>query len=115
MKLPFLVSVPHAGLQIPQEVQDICILTPEDIYADSDSGAAEIYYDLETSVKSFIPVNVTAVFATMSVLAPVPFLYVATSPLDVILMVTSPAELLNKLALKVPVSPNPLKVFPAKV
>ncbi|MBW2466082.1 MAG: N-formylglutamate amidohydrolase [Deltaproteobacteria bacterium] len=58
MKLPFLVSVPHAGLQIPREVQDICILSPEDIYADSDGGAAEIYFDLEKHVESFISSDV---------------------------------------------------------
>ena len=58
MKLPFLVSVPHAGLHIPLEVEDICILTPEQIHEDSDSGAAEIYYDLENSVEAFISVDV---------------------------------------------------------
>lgn len=49
MKLPFLVSVPHAGLYVPPEVRDICILTPEEIFADSDAGAAEIYHDLQES------------------------------------------------------------------
>ena len=58
MKLPFLVSVPHAGLHIPQEVQDICILTPEQIYEDSDWGAAEIYFDLEKSVIAFLSSDV---------------------------------------------------------
>ena len=53
MKLPFLISVPHAGLHIPQEVQDICILTSEDIYADGDGGAAEVYFDLEKVVEAF--------------------------------------------------------------
>jgi formiminoglutamase len=53
MKLPFLVSVPHAGLHVPHKVQDICILSPQDIYADSDSGAAAIYYDLKNSVEGF--------------------------------------------------------------
>lgn len=54
MKLPFLVSVPHAGRNIPSEVKDICILTKDQIYADSDVGAAEIYYALEKSVEAFI-------------------------------------------------------------
>ena len=54
MRLPFLVSVPHAGLQIPEVVQDICILTPEQVIADSDEGAAEIYFELEKHVESFI-------------------------------------------------------------
>lgn len=54
MNLPFLVSVPHAGMRVPGEVRDICLLTPEQVYADSDGGAAEIYYDLEKSVEAFI-------------------------------------------------------------
>ena len=58
MKLPFLVSVPHAGLSVPQEVQDICILTPEQIYDDSDGGAAEIFFELEQSVESFVTSDV---------------------------------------------------------
>ena len=54
MKLPFLVSVPHAGLQVPLEVKDICILSKDQIYADIDCGAAEIYYELEKYVEAFI-------------------------------------------------------------
>ena len=58
MKLPFMVSVPHAGLNIPREVEDICILTPEQIYADSDGGAVEIFYELEGIVEAFCSSNV---------------------------------------------------------
>jgi formiminoglutamase len=54
VKLPFLVSVPHAGLTIPDEVQDICLLTPEEIYDDSDGGATEIYSDLEEVLEIFM-------------------------------------------------------------
>jgi formiminoglutamase len=50
--------VPHAGLHIPQEVQDICILKPEDIYADSDGGAAEVYFALEYITEAFISSDV---------------------------------------------------------
>ncbi len=58
MKLPFLVSVPHSGQRIPQEVQDTCILTPEQIYEDGDWGAAEIYFGLEKSAEAFISSDV---------------------------------------------------------
>jgi len=58
VRLPFLVSVPHAGLHVPQEVQGICILTTEQISEDSDEGAAEIYFDLEKFVEAFIPSDV---------------------------------------------------------
>jgi formiminoglutamase len=54
VKLPFLVSVPHAGLTIPDEVQNICLLTPEEIYDDSDGGSTEIYSDLEEVLEIFM-------------------------------------------------------------
>jgi formiminoglutamase len=43
MRLPLLISVPHAGLQVPAEVEELCILTRQQIIADGDEGAAEIY------------------------------------------------------------------------
>jgi formiminoglutamase len=42
MKLPILISVPHAGLEIPEEVRDKCILKTQDLIEDSDIGALEI-------------------------------------------------------------------------
>ena len=43
MKLPLLLSVPHAGLGVPPEAEPYCILDPDQIAADGDEGAAEIY------------------------------------------------------------------------
>lgn len=43
MRLPLLVSVPHAGLDVPPEAAPLCRLTPEEIAADGDGGAAAIY------------------------------------------------------------------------
>ena len=43
MQLPLLISVPHAGLRVPEEVRGHCILTPTQIEEDGDEGAAEIY------------------------------------------------------------------------
>jgi formiminoglutamase len=43
VKLPLLLSVPHAGLQVPPEAEPHCILTPRQIAEDGDEGAAEIY------------------------------------------------------------------------
>ncbi len=43
MKLPLLVSVPHAGLEVPDEAVDLCILTPAEIEKDGDEEAAAIY------------------------------------------------------------------------
>ena len=42
-KLPLLISVPHAGLIVPREVEKICILSNDDIVVDGDEGAAVIY------------------------------------------------------------------------
>ena len=53
MKLPFLLSVPHAGLRVPEEVRRYCRLTPEQIVEDGDEGAAEIY-DLASEVVAFL-------------------------------------------------------------
>jgi formiminoglutamase len=58
MKLPILLSVPHAGWKIPQEVQDICILSKKDILDDGDSGAAEIYYPLKDKVEAFVATDI---------------------------------------------------------
>ena len=43
MSLSLLLSVPHAGTEVPAEVAAYCALTPEQIVADGDEGAAEIY------------------------------------------------------------------------
>lgn len=43
MSLPLLISVPHAGLRVPPEVEPYCILTFQQIEKDSDEGAAQVY------------------------------------------------------------------------
>ena len=43
MVLPLLLSVPHAGTEVPPEAEPYCILTPAQIAADGDESAAEIY------------------------------------------------------------------------
>jgi len=53
MTLPLLISVPHAGKIIPPEVEGICLLTQEDIIADSDEGADAIYYSLKKHCTAF--------------------------------------------------------------
>lgn len=58
MKLPILLSVPHAGRRIPPEVENICILRPEDIREDGDVGADEIYYPLENEVAAFVTTDI---------------------------------------------------------
>jgi len=56
-RLPVLLSVPHAGLEVPEEARAYCVLTPEQIAEDGDEGAREIY-DLETEVEAFLTTDV---------------------------------------------------------
>ena len=65
MKLPLVVSVPHAGLTVPEEVQSCCTLTPGEILADSDEGAAEIY-DLESEVLKYVTTPVARAIVDMN-------------------------------------------------
>ncbi len=58
MKLPLLLSVPHAGLKVPPEVEDDCLLTKQQIAEDGDEGAAAIYWPLEDKVKDFLSTDV---------------------------------------------------------
>ena len=57
MTLPLLISVPHPGLNVPSEVEGLCILTPEQIAADSDDGAAVIYA-LQSDVTAYLTTNI---------------------------------------------------------
>ena len=65
MKLPLIISVPHAGLTVPQEARDYCALTPEQILADSDEVAAEIY-DLKSEVAAHITTDVARAIVDMN-------------------------------------------------
>jgi N-formylglutamate deformylase len=56
-KLPLLVSVPHAGLRVPDEVREHCILSARDIERDSDEGASEVY-DFGVAVAGFVTTDV---------------------------------------------------------
>lgn len=58
MKLPILMSVPHAGWKIPAEVKDICILSEGDVLEDGDEGAADIYYPLKDYVTAFVTTDI---------------------------------------------------------
>ena len=57
MKLPLLISNPHAGLSVPPEVKGSCVLTEREIVEDGDEGAAEIY-NVESEVRTFLSTNI---------------------------------------------------------
>lgn len=66
MTLPLLVSVPHAGLKIPPEVENLCVLTTKEIIADGDEGAAEIYLPLENAVSALVTTVVARAIVDMN-------------------------------------------------
>lgn len=57
MTLPIAISVPHAGLLIPEEAAPYCQLTREQIIKDGDEFAAEIY-DLRDEVAEFVTTDI---------------------------------------------------------
>ena len=66
MTLPLLISLPHGGLIVPPEVQELCILSGEDIIKDGDEGAAAIYSPLEPHVASFVTTEVARAIVDMN-------------------------------------------------
>lgn len=65
MTLPVLVSVPHAGLSIPEEVETYCRLSREENVADGDEGAAEIYA-IQDEVAAFVTTDVARAIVDMN-------------------------------------------------
>jgi len=43
MRLPCLISVPHGGTLVPPEVEDLIVLSPEEILRDGDPFTPELY------------------------------------------------------------------------
>ena len=65
MRLPLIISVPHAGLRVPQEVKDYCALSPEQILVDSDEGASEIY-DLKSETAEYVTTDIARAIVDMN-------------------------------------------------
>ena len=66
MSEPLLLSVPHAGLTIPSEVANLCLLTKNEIIEDGDEGAAEIYLPLENEVSALVTTVVARAIVDMN-------------------------------------------------
>lgn len=66
MVLPFLLSVPHAGLTVPPEVKGICLLDRDAIENDGDGGAAEIYFPLKDHVKTLVTTDIARAIVDMN-------------------------------------------------
>ena len=66
MTLPLLLSVPHAGVLVPDEVKELVILSEQQIVEDGDEGAAEIYFPLEKEVALFVTTDVARAIVDMN-------------------------------------------------
>jgi len=66
MKLPVLVSLPHAGLDVPEELRAYCILSHEEIVRDGDEEAWEIYHELEGMAEAFHTTGIARAFVDMN-------------------------------------------------
>jgi len=65
-RLPLLISVPHAGLAVPDEVADLNLLSPEQIAADGDVGAAAIYAGLCQHAAHCVTTDVARAFVDLN-------------------------------------------------
>ncbi|MHC4538014.1 MAG: N-formylglutamate amidohydrolase [Planctomycetota bacterium] len=65
MKLPVLISVPHAGLKIPPEITAYNLLTKKEILEDSDEGASEIFA-IQSHVQTYVTTDIARVFVDMN-------------------------------------------------
>jgi formiminoglutamase len=64
--LPLLLSIPHAGLRVPDEVRARSLLTLEEIVADGDEGAADIYLPLRAGVAASVTTEIARAFVDMN-------------------------------------------------
>ena len=63
--LPILLSIPHGGSEIPQELKGLICLNSNDLFDDSDAYTREIY-NLETSVTEVISTNIARAFVDLN-------------------------------------------------
>ncbi|WP_295880732.1 N-formylglutamate amidohydrolase [uncultured Thiohalocapsa sp.] len=65
-RLPLLISVPHAGLLVPDEVARLSLLTPAQIARDGDEGAAAIYAVLRDRVAHYVTTDIARAFVDLN-------------------------------------------------
>jgi N-formylglutamate amidohydrolase len=61
MSLPLVISVPHAGIQVPPEVEELNLLTIGQITMDGDEGAREIF-DIRSEVAAFVTTEIARAY-----------------------------------------------------
>ncbi|MBK3332273.1 N-formylglutamate amidohydrolase [Persephonella atlantica] len=62
---PALISIPHGGWKIPEEVKDIVALTDKDIFDDSDPFTVDIY-DINGKVIKVIKTDIARAFVDLN-------------------------------------------------
>ncbi|QPJ60583.1 MAG: N-formylglutamate amidohydrolase [Candidatus Nitronauta litoralis] len=65
MKLPLLISIPHGGTKIPEEVSRQVHLSPKDLFEDSDSFTREIY-GIKEDVLTLVETDIARAFIDLS-------------------------------------------------
>lgn len=65
MTMPLVISCPHAGTEIPPSLQPLYAVSQEDVVADGDVGAAEIY-DFADEVASYVTTPIARVVVDMN-------------------------------------------------
>lgn len=65
MTLPLLISLPHAGTHVPEEVSSYCRLSRQEVVEDGDEGAAEIY-SIGSEVQEFVTTEVARAVVDMN-------------------------------------------------
>lgn len=64
-KLPILISVPHGGTGIPEEIASRVCITPQDQFEDSDALTREIY-GMKNEVLSYVEGNIARAFVDLN-------------------------------------------------
>jgi formiminoglutamase len=66
MRLPILVSVPHAGTMTPDEVKSLSRVKREDVIRDGDEQAADIYLPLRNHVAHVVTTDIARAFLDLN-------------------------------------------------
>jgi formiminoglutamase len=64
-RLPVLLSIPHGGTEVPEELRDRVCITAEDLFDDSDPFTREMY-DLGPGVVQVVKADVARAFVDMN-------------------------------------------------
>ena len=64
-KLPILISIPHGGTKIPEEVNDRVCITKKDLFEDGDAFTREIY-GIKDNVLALIETDIARAFVDLN-------------------------------------------------